>query len=111
MSPDLLERVQDKIAPSEDGCWLWQAATISTGYAALRVRGQTRLAHRVVYEETFGEIPEGLQLHHVCEVRSCVNPEHLAAVTPREHLAAHGFKSAHAGVAARARKRAERYGI
>lgn len=40
-------------------------------------------AHRLAYEERYGEIPEGLQIDHLCRVRWCCNPDHLEAVTPR----------------------------
>jgi hypothetical protein len=37
------------------------------------------------YELTYGPIPEGLVIDHLCRVRSCCNPEHLEAVTPEEN--------------------------
>lgn len=43
-------------------------------------------AHRVVYEELVGPIPDGLMLDHLCRVRHCVNPEHLEPVTNRENV-------------------------
>jgi len=36
-----------------------------------------------------GPIPAGLELHHCCENRLCVNPEHPRAVTRGEHLSEH----------------------
>lgn len=33
--------------------------------------------HRLVYEEMFGEIPDGFEVGHICKNRACCNPEHL----------------------------------
>lgn len=34
-----------------------------------------------------GQIPEGMQIHHKCFNRSCVNPAHLEICTPKENKA------------------------
>jgi len=65
-----------------DGCWIWTGAKSSNGYGNYWNRG----AHRVVYELLVGEIPENMQLDHLCRNRDCVNPEHLEPVTARENL-------------------------
>jgi hypothetical protein len=39
----------------------------------------------VSYELAYGAIPDGLQLHHTCGVRLCVNPSHLIALTVEAH--------------------------
>lgn len=44
------------------------------------------LAHRLLYMAHVGEIPKGLELDHLCRVRSCVNPKHLEAVTHKENM-------------------------
>lgn len=67
-------------------CILWTGCfDHGTGYGRLG----RRLAHRVAYEEAYGQIPRGLEIHHTCEVRACVNPAHLIAVTRREHKRLH----------------------
>jgi hypothetical protein len=68
------------------GCWLWQGHITKHGYGhfgMIRPDGTwgPRRAHRVAYELFVGPIPEGLTLDHLCEVRHCVNPEHLTPVT------------------------------
>lgn len=83
----LPDKIQDKISPEPNtGCWLWTACINTSGYAGLWWDGKKREAHRVVYELAVGPVPAGLQLDHLCRVRSCVNPEHLEPVTPKENV-------------------------
>lgn len=35
------------------------------------------------YENRYGPIPSSLEIDHLCRVRSCVNPDHMEAVTRR----------------------------
>lgn len=69
----------------DTSCWIWQMARNNGGYGIARVPGTRKktCAHRVVYEQIIGPIPEGLELDHLCRVRECVNPAHLEPVTPR----------------------------
>lgn len=39
------------------------------------------MAHRWSYENYCESIPKGLTIDHLCKTRSCVNPDHLEAVT------------------------------
>lgn len=77
----------------ESGCWLWVGYVASgTGYGQtnrpLWYPGKTAnaLAHRVVWTQAKGSIPDGMVLDHICRVRSCVNPDHLRVVTTRENV-------------------------
>lgn len=40
-------------------------------------------AHVLMWEELVGPIPNGLQLDHLCQVKACVNPDHLEIVDGR----------------------------
>jgi hypothetical protein len=73
----------------EHGCWIWQMSRNSGGYGLKWSKEERRLmlAHRLYYQRVRGPIPDGLQIDHLCEVRACVNPQHLEAVTPRVHNA------------------------
>ena len=64
------------------GCWLWIGhVDEKLGYGRFVVEGRRRVAHLVSYEALVGPVPAGLQLDHLCRVRSCVNPAHLEPVT------------------------------
>lgn len=63
-------------------CWLWKGATLK-GHSQIHYNGKTIYAHRMSYEMFKGEIPEGMQIDHLCRVRHCVNPNHLEVVNNR----------------------------
>lgn len=81
------ERFQAFIEVEGDGCWRWVGGISSTGYGKFWLDGKTIPAHRVSYEMHVGVIPGGMEIDHLCRVRSCVNPEHLQPVTGRENIA------------------------
>lgn len=68
-------------------CWLWTGATSADGYGRFYI-GSRRVtgAHRYAYETTFGPIPAGMHLDHLCRVPACVNPAHLEVVTPAVNI-------------------------
>lgn len=68
------------------GCWLWTGVLNSHGYGRLRRAGRFVPAHRHFYVMLRGQIPDGLELDHLCRVRHCVNPDHLEPVTRAENL-------------------------
>lgn len=83
---DLPPNMASKIAVSHAGCWDWQGAKNSRGYGCVtNGKGTSMLAHRRAYMELVGEIPEGLQIDHLCMNKACVNPAHLEPVTQLEN--------------------------
>jgi len=62
-------------------CWEWMAAKDTKGYGVFNPNGVLVRAHRFAWENLVGQIPEGLELDHLCRVRHCVNPDHLEPVT------------------------------
>jgi DNA-binding XRE family transcriptional regulator len=79
-------RLFTKIQFSRNGCWLWTGTDDGNGYGLLSVYDKLARAHRAVYQELVGPIPEGLELDHLCRNPSCVNPAHLEPVTAQENI-------------------------
>ena len=73
-----------KVTKTND-CWLWNGSVDNGGYGRLGINNTVKMAHRAVYELLVGEIPEGLEIDHLCKVRNCVNPAHLEPVSRKEN--------------------------
>lgn len=86
--PESLQRFELAPCPIvglEGDCWLWTGARSSSGHGNVQYKGRFFGIHRLVYTLLRGEIPEGLQIDHLCRVPPCCNPLHLEPVTPREN--------------------------
>lgn len=70
----------------EGECQPWPHAKNERGYGLCTEGGKTRRAHQVAYEAAHGPVPAGLEIDHICRNRSCVNPNHLRAVSHRENV-------------------------
>lgn len=89
ITPADLERFTERVPFS--GCWLWTGG-LASGYGRINGRmlnGGQKIcwqAHRISYVFRKGAIPDGLDLDHLCRVRSCINPDHLEPVTRRVNI-------------------------
>ena len=102
----LSERLVLKSETDSDGCWIWNGWINYKGYGQLKFKQKTLIAHRASYMIFVGQIPEGFDVDHtchsddpekcgsykICKHRACINPEHLEAVSKKEH----GSRSIHA---------------
>ena len=71
---------------ASEACTLWPFSKLPAGYGQLKIQRKFCLAHRIAYELKNGPIPDGLTIDHLCSNPSCVNPQHLEAVSIRINL-------------------------
>lgn len=74
----------------EDGCWLRSRNLDADGYSRVITKSGSIRAHRLAYELTYGPIPDGSLIRHLCPGGgnpACVRPDHLAPGTPADNVA------------------------
>src|SRR5947208_2862057 len=86
---ELLRYVASRSVPNAaTGCLEWQRGTSSQGsYPSAFVDGKFEYLHRAVFAIENGELPEGslahetdsIEIHHRCQNRRCLRPNHLVA--------------------------------
>lgn len=75
-----------RLGKTPGDCWEWLGVKMDSGYGKKTVAGRTMLAHRWIWTQLFGPIPDGLVINHACSNPSCVNPHHLECVTQADNV-------------------------
>ncbi len=57
--------------------WLFNGATDGQGYGKLFFGESTIKTHVLMYMIHKGDVPEGMCVCHTCNIKHCVNPDHL----------------------------------
>ncbi len=72
-----MQRFWENVTRTET-CWLWTAGKQHNGYGRFHhTATATIAAHKFSWIEASGAVPAGLFVLHKCDVRACVNPDHL----------------------------------
>lgn len=75
-----------KYRVNESGCHIITSHSVAPdGYARIQRGGKTYNAHRLVYMKEHGEIPKNLVVRHKCDIRNCINLDHLELGTHRDN--------------------------
>lgn len=67
-------------------CWLWTGGKSRDRYGKVEYMGTPWTLHRLIWTMLVGDIPEGMEVDHLCKTRLCCNPDHLEVVTHQENM-------------------------
>lgn len=94
----VLDRFFASIKMQPNGCWLSDLGVNELGYAQFNWRDETgqkymingqQMACRLKLARCY-VLADGLECHHYCGTRNCVNPLHIEAMPRALHTALHG---------------------
>lgn len=86
-----MKRFWDKVHKTET-CWEWSGQRTAQGYGRIKIGLQPVVAHRWMWEQEYGPIPDGTLVCHHCDNPPCVRPEHLFLGTHADNAHDRNYK-------------------
>lgn len=91
MNRKTLKQKLQKYRVDQAGCWIWTGNKAAYGYGRVRHDGKKVNVHRAMMME-LGHDVAGFHVHHKCEVKLCINPDHLEVVENMAHQDLHNHR-------------------
>jgi hypothetical protein len=84
---NLKERLMKSVTKQPNGgCWEWRGTVLTSGYGQIRQNNEPITTHRASWIVHRGPIPSTMFVLHKCDVRHCINPDHLFLGTQSDNM-------------------------
>ena len=72
-------------AKAVSNCLEWQGARNTAGYGFISIGCKIIRVHRLVWQLSYGDIPQGFSVLHKCDNPPCIKLNHLFLGTPKDN--------------------------